>query len=58
MIANILGGVPGSDAGKDASEDEGDKAGVDDDDERWEEFTDEGWACSWWSFCQGEPCNS
>ena len=44
MIANILGGVPGSEAGKDASEDEGDKAGVDNDDGIREEHNDKGWA--------------
>ena len=57
-MANILGGVPGSEAGKDASDDDGDSAGVDDNDEKREEFSDEGWVFSWLSFCQGEPCNS
>ena len=42
----MLGGVPGSDAGKDASEDDGDRAGVDDVDERGEKFSDDGWTGS------------
>ena len=41
-----MGGVPGKDPGKDVSEDDGDRAGVDDVDERVEKFSDDGWTSS------------
>lgn len=45
-MANISGGVPGSDPGNDASEDDGDRAGVDEVDEWGEKFSDDGWKSS------------
>jgi hypothetical protein len=53
--ANILGGVAGSEAGNDASEDDGDRGGRDMEDEELDSLAGE---LKVWFSSQGLPCSS